>query len=71
MNAVYKKFAELLEKNNITAYQVSKQTGVSTSTLSEWKNGNYIPKLDKMQKIANFFGVTVDYFLEDLEERKE
>lgn len=68
---MYKKFAELLEKNNITAYQVSKQTGVSTSTLSEWKNGNYTPKLDKMQKIANFFGVTVDYFLEDLEERKE
>lgn len=68
MNSVYKKFAELLEKNNMTAYQVSKQTGISTSTLSEWKNGNYTPKLDKLQKIANFFGVTVDYFLEERNE---
>ena len=65
---MYKKFAELLEKNNMTAYQVSKQTGISTSTLSEWKNGNYTPKLDKLQKIANFFGVTVDYFLEERNE---
>ena len=24
----YKKFAELLDKNNITAYQVSKDTGI-------------------------------------------
>jgi len=62
---MYKKFAELLEKNNMTAYQVSKEIGIATSTLSEWKNGNYTPKIDKLQKIANFFGVTVDYFLEE------
>lgn len=61
---MYKKFAELLEKYEITAYQVSKETGVSTSTLSEWKNGNYTPKVDKLQKIANFFGVPLEYFLE-------
>lgn len=65
---MYKKFAELLEKHKMTAYQVSKETGVSTSTLSEWKNGNYTPKIDKLQKIANFFGVTVDYFLEERNE---
>lgn len=65
---MYKKFAELLEKHEITAYQISKKTGVSTSTLSEWKNGNYTPKVDKLQKIANFFGVPLDYFLEERDE---
>lgn len=36
---MYKKFAELLVKNNKTAYQVAKETGIAQSTLSEWKSG--------------------------------
>ncbi len=61
---MYKKFATLLEENNKTAYQVAKETGVSTATLSSWKNGNYIPKLDKLKILANYFGVSIEYFLE-------
>lgn len=36
---LYKKFAELLRKNNKTTYQVSKDTGIPTSTFSNWKAG--------------------------------
>lgn len=61
---VYEKLQILLDKTDKTAYQVSKETGVSTATLSNWKNGNYVPKADKLKKIADCFGVTVDYFLE-------
>ena len=61
---VYEKLQILLDKTDKTAYQVSKETGVSTATLSNWKNGNYVPKADKLKKIADYFGVTVDYFLE-------
>ena len=61
---VYEKLQILLDKTDKTAYQVSKETGVSTATLSNWKNGNYVPKVDKLKKIADYFGVTVDYFLE-------
>ena len=43
---MYKNFAMLLDKTNKTAYQVAKDTGISTATLSNWKNGNYIPKVD-------------------------
>ena len=64
---MYKKFADLLEKNNKTAYQVSKDTGVSTATLSNWKNGNYKPKFDKLLILAKYFEVPVEYFAEDLE----
>ena len=42
---------------------MAKETGVSTSTLSSWKTGRYTPKQDKLQKIADYFGVTVDYLL--------
>jgi len=62
---MYEKFAELLKKENMTCYQVAKGTGISHSTLSSWKYGKRKPKLDKLQKIANFFDVPIDYFLEN------
>ncbi|OMD31337.1 helix-turn-helix domain-containing protein [Paenibacillus odorifer] len=60
---MYKKFCVLLEISGKSAYQVSKDTGVSTATLSNWKQGNYSPKTDKLKLLADYFGVTVDYFL--------
>ena len=61
---MYKKFAALLDKNNKTAYQVSKDTGISTATLSNWKKGNYAPKVDKLKILADYFSVSVEYFIE-------
>ncbi len=61
---MYKNFAMLLDKTNKTAYQVAKDTGISTATLSNWKNGNYIPKVDKLKILADYFGVNIEYFLE-------
>lgn len=60
---MYEKFNVLLERFDITAYRVAKETGISTSTLSDWKNGRSTPKLDKLQKIANYFEVPITYFL--------
>lgn len=62
---MYKKFIELLQKKQITPYQVSKATGISQSTLSDWKTGRAKPKADKLLKLAEYFGVTVDYFLKE------
>ena len=64
---MYEIFVELLKKHNVTAAQVAKDTGISQSTLSEWKHGNYQPKADKMQKIANYFGVSVSYLIGETE----
>lgn len=60
---MYEIFVKLLEKHGITAYKVSKATGIAGSTFSDWKNGRSVPKQDKLQKIANYFGVTVDYLM--------
>lgn len=62
---MYEKFAKLLEDRDLTAYRVSKDTGIATSTLTEWKNGTYTPKVDKLMVLANYFGVSVEYFLKD------
>ncbi len=60
---MYERFLELLNKHQTTAYQVAKATGISQNTFSDWKKGRSTPKIDKMQKIADYFGVSVDYLL--------
>lgn len=61
---VYEKLQALLDKTNKTAYQVAQETGVSTATLSNWKNGNYVPKVDKIKILADYFNVPIEYFLQ-------
>lgn len=60
---MYEIFEKLLEERGITAYKVAKATGISTGSLTDWKKGRSAPKADKLQKIADYFGVTVDYLL--------
>lgn len=60
---MYEKYAELRDNAGVTDYEVAKNTGVSTATLSNWKAGRYTPKVDKLQKIASYFGVGVEEFL--------
>ena len=60
---MYEIFEQLLSKYGITAYKVAKETGISTATLSNWKQGKYTPKQDKLQKIADYFGVSLEYLM--------
>ena len=60
---MYEIFSKLLQKYGVTPYKVSKETGVSQSTLSDWKRGISTPKPDKLQKIADYFGVSLTYLL--------
>ncbi len=60
---MYVIFDRLMKQRNVTRYRVSQETGVAESSLSDWKNGKSMPKIDKMQKIAEYFGVTVDYLM--------
>lgn len=68
---MYKKFADLLDENNKTAYQVSKETGIAQSVLSDWKTGRSKPKFDKLMALAKHFNVPVEYFAESEDTEKE
>jgi transcriptional regulator with XRE-family HTH domain len=61
----YEKYAKLRDDRGLTDYQVAKQTGISSATLSEWKSGSYIPKIDKIIKIADLFNVSLDSLLRE------
>lgn len=68
---MYEKFEKLCAEKGVTPYIVSKHTGIAQATLTEWKQGKYKPKIDKIIKIANFFGVGVDYFYEEYTNDKD
>lgn len=59
----YENFEKLCDSNKVKPSHVSKATGISTATLTSWKQGKYTPKNDKLQKIADFFGVSIDYLM--------
>ncbi len=65
---MYEIFEKLLKEHGITAYRVAKETGVTTATLTSWKQGKYTPKPEKMQKIADYFGVSLTYLMTGKEE---
>lgn len=60
---MYEVFEQLLQTHGLTAYKISQLTNVSQSTLSDWKRGRSTPKHDKLQKIADYFGVSLDYLI--------
>ena len=60
---MYSIFEELLQKHGVSTYKVSKDTGIAQSVFSSWKNGISTPKQDKMQKIADYFNVSLEYLM--------
>lgn len=62
---MYEKFLKLLELHNVKPADVARATGIYTSTFSDWKSGRSKPKMEKLQKIADYFGVPVSYFTDE------
>lgn len=60
---LYQRYAKLRDEKGVTDYEVSKNTGISTSTLTNWKYGRYTPKLEKIKLIADYFNVSIEYFI--------
>ena len=60
---MYEIFEQLLQKHGVTPYKVSKETGVSQTSLSNWKTGRNRPGIQTLQKIADYFGVSLGYLM--------
>lgn len=68
---MYEFYCKLRDSKGVKDSDVVKATGITKSTFSDWKSGRSNPKQDKLQKIADYFGVTVDYLLTGKNEPKE
>jgi transcriptional regulator with XRE-family HTH domain len=51
---------QLLKQKGISAAQMSRELGFSNSVFTQWKQRKQQPSIDKVRKMANYFGVTVD-----------
>ena len=60
---MYEIYQKLLDMNGVKSADVARATGISNMTFSDWKNGKSTPKMDKIEKIAKYFGVTTDYMM--------
>lgn len=56
-------FVDLLQKNDVTAYQVAKNTGISQGLMGEYKKGIKLPTIQNLIKIADYFNISIDYLL--------
>lgn len=68
---MYEIFEQLLQKHGVSAYRVAKEAGVTQTSLSNWKSGRNTPSAATLQKIADFFGVTIDYLMTGKEDSEK
>ncbi len=68
---MYEIFEKLCKERGVTAYKVAKATEISTATLSNWKSGRSTPKIDKLQRIADYFDVPLETFTASMPQSKK
>ena len=61
----YARLNNLTQKQGLSFYQLGKKVDMPSSFFSEWKRGKMMPKADKLQILADYFGVPLDYFLKE------
>ncbi len=58
----YKRLREICEENNLTVNELAQTLGLSSGSPTAWKNGA-VPRTSTVEKIAAYFGVSVDRLL--------
>lgn len=59
----YDKYKELCEKKNISLSRAAIEIGFEKSLIPKWKQRGLTPRAETLNKIAAYFGVSVDYLL--------
>lgn len=55
-------FCQLCKEKGMSANGVAKELSIASGTVSEWKKGRS-PQNATLLRIANYFGVSIDYLL--------
>lgn len=53
----YEEYAKIRDLKGLSDYKVSQLTGIGRATFSEWKNGKYQPKIEKINAIKECLGI--------------
>lgn len=60
-----------ISKSGKNRKEISTDLGVSYSTLTDWVNGKKFPRIEKIEMLAVYFGISKSDLIEDFEEIKK
>lgn len=55
-----------MEIKNVDRYKVSEDLGIKYTTLTDWCNGNNYPHIDKIEMLADYFGILKSDLIEEV-----
>lgn len=54
-----------MEREGLTQKELSDVVGVSAPTFSDWINGKIYPRIDKVERLADYFGILKSDLIEE------
>lgn len=57
------RIAQLRKSRSMSQFQLAKTLNIATSTLGMYETNKRKPNMEMLEKIADFFGVSIDYLL--------
>ena len=64
----YERLESLRKESKISQGKLEKELGFSNGLISKWKNS--VPSHDRLKKLADYFGVSVEYLMTGEEKKK-
>ena len=58
---VFERIEELRKAKNVSQGKLEKELGFSNGSISKWRNST--PTYERLQKVAEYFGVSVEYLM--------
>lgn len=55
IKTVTKNIFQLMDTKGVSAYKLSKETGISESVISRWRSGEQSPSVSSLVKVAHYF----------------
>ena len=56
-----------MEKQGVTATEVCTALGIKQNTFSDWVNAKTYPRIDAIEKMSQYFGVSKAFLVEDIQ----
>ena len=60
-----KNLSYYVERSGKTKKEIAETIGVAASTFNEWTKGNKYPRIDKIEMLANYFGILKSDLIEE------
>ena len=64
---VFERIEKLRKDKKISQGKLEKELGFSNGSISKWRNST--PTYERLQKVADYFGVSVDYLMTGTEDK--